>query len=66
MTRQYAVILLCLTCIALPVSAQDETVSAAIATEIEQLASSGQLRTRGVEVASGELLVDVYERNQFG
>lgn len=65
-TRQYAVILLCLTCIALPVSAQDETVSAAIATEIEQLASSGQLRTRGVEVASGELLVDVYERNQFG
>ena len=65
MTRQYAVLLLCLTCIALPVSAQDETVSEAIALEIEQLASTGQLRTRGVEVASGELLVDVYERNQF-
>jgi murein L,D-transpeptidase YcbB/YkuD len=65
MTSKYAVILLCLMCAALPASAQDEVVSEAIATEIEQLATSGQLRARGVEVASGELLVDVYERNQF-
>jgi len=65
MTGKYAVILLCLMCIAVPASAQDDSVSEAIALEIEQLTSSGQLKTRGVEVASGELLVDVYERNQF-
>ena len=65
MTSKYAAILLCLMCFAVPASAQDEAVSAAIAAEIEHLASSGQLKTRGVEVASGELLVDVYERNQF-
>ena len=65
MTRKYAVILLCLMCIAVPASAQDDSVSEAIALEIEQLTSSGQLKTRGVEVASGEFLVDVYARNQF-
>lgn len=66
MIKKYVVILLCLTWTALPAVAQDEAVSEAIALEIEQLTSSGQLKTRGVEVASGELLVDVYERKRFG
>jgi len=65
MARKYRLILLYLICLAMPAWAQEEPVSEAVALEIEQLASSGRLRIRGIEVASGELLVDVYERNRF-
>jgi murein L,D-transpeptidase YcbB/YkuD len=61
--------LFCLTFVAMQAGAQEEAVSEAVseavALEIEQLASSRRLRIRGIEVASGELLVDVYERNRF-
>ena len=59
------ILFLCLTFVTMQAGAQEETVNEAVALEIEQLASSGRLRIRGIEVASGELLVDVYERNRF-
>ena len=65
MARQYAFILFCLVFVAMPAGAQDESVSEAVALKIEQLAASGRLGIRGTEVASGELLIDVYERNRF-
>jgi murein L,D-transpeptidase YcbB/YkuD len=65
MVRRNILFLFCLTFVTMQAGAQEETVNEAVALEIEQLASSGRLRIRGIEVASGELLVDVYERNRF-
>ena len=65
MARLLIFILLCLAFVAMPAAAQEATVSEALALEIEELAATGQLRIRGTEVASGELLVDVYEQNRF-
>lgn len=65
MARQFIFILFWLVFIAMPAGAQEATVSEALALEIEELATTGRLRIRGTEVASGELLVDVYEQNQF-
>ena len=65
MARQSIFILFWLAFIAMPADAQEATVSEALALEIEELATTGRLRIRGTEVASGELLVDVYEQNRF-
>ena len=65
MARQIIFILLCLAFIATPADAQEATVSEALALEIEELAATGRLRIRGTEVASAELLVEVYEQNRF-
>lgn len=66
MARKYLLILLAVIGAAMPAAAQDEAIREAVGLEIEQLSSSGELGIRGIEVASGELLVDVYERNRFG
>ena len=45
--------------------AQDDVVQEVVRLEIELLSSSGRLEFRGVEVASGGLIVEIYENRQF-
>ncbi len=65
MAKRHVAILLFLVSFPLPSSAQEAGLSEAVGSEIEYLVSAGRLDIRGVRVASGELLVDVYERNRF-
>ena len=45
--------------------AQDNVVQETVRLEIELLSSSGHLHFRGIEVASGNLLVEIYENRRF-
>jgi murein L,D-transpeptidase YcbB/YkuD len=65
MPRNTVIFLIFLACIAMPASAQEKDVTEVIALEVETLTASGRLVVRGVELVSGELLVEVYERNRF-
>ncbi len=60
--RLAAIVCLCLSG---AVFAQDADVREALRTEIEQLRESGRLSIGDVDVASGDLLAEVYERRGF-
>ncbi len=54
-----------LLCLAGAAFAQDADVREALRTEIEQLRESGRLSVGDVDIASGDLLAEVYERRSF-
>ncbi len=60
--RLVALLCLCLSGVTL---AQDADVREALRVEVEQLRESGRLSIGGVDVASGDLLAEIYERRGF-
>ena len=63
--KRQAVVIFCLCLLAIPALADDAADSEALRIEIEQLRETGMLSIGGVDIATGNVLAEFYERRDF-